>query len=82
MAVLPDAATAGALATAVFLLSLGLLVVFVESLRSEVVGGILIIVLVLSAVLVYLGEFGVALVLLAFGGAVIANQVFDWLTTR
>jgi len=82
MALLPDLGTAALYALAAFLLVLGVLVVFVETVRlsrflAVVVGSIL-----AASGLALVGEAGVALVLLGVGGAFLANQVFEWLTIR
>lgn len=82
MALLPDPVTAGLYALATFLVVLGVLVVFVESIRLATVAALLTMDVALALFLVFLGEFGVALVLLGFGGALLANHVFEWLTTR
>jgi hypothetical protein len=42
----------------------------------------LIVDVLLAILLVVAGEFGVALVFLGVGGAVLANHAFEWLTTR
>jgi hypothetical protein len=82
MALLPDPATAGLYATAVFLVSLGVLVVFVETVSFgrfvEVVVGSF----VVALAFVLIGELGLSLLPLALGCAFIANNVFEWLTTR
>lgn len=82
MALLPDPATAGLAAVGVFLIALGVLVIFVETVRLTRFLLVVIACLALSALLTVLGEFGVALLPLGLGGAFIANQVFEWLTTR
>ncbi len=82
MALLPDPATAGLYAAVVFLISLGVLVVFVETVSLvrflAVVAGCM----VLALALIALGELGVSLLPLAVSGAFVANHVFEWLTTR
>lgn len=82
MALLPDPATAGLYAAIVFLVTLGVLVVFVETVRFARFVAIVIACFVAALVLVLVGEFGVSLSFLGFGGAFIANHVFEWLTTR
>lgn len=82
MALMPDPATAGLYATVVFLVILGVLVVFVETVSflrfvAVVVGSF-----VLALALVFLGELGLSFLPLALGGAFIANHMFEWLTTR
>ena len=78
----PDLATSGALALVVFLVVLGVLVVFVESVTSFRLAGVLLACVAAAFALVLLGEWGLALVPLAFGAAFVANQAFEWLTTR
>ncbi len=82
MALLPDLGTAGLYALAAFLLVLGVLVVFVESVRPSRFLLVLIVCLVAAGGLVAVGESGVALVPLGIGGAFVANQAFEWLTMR
>lgn len=82
MAILPDLGTAGLYALAAFLLVLGVLVVFVESVRPSRFLLVLIVCIVAAGGFVALGETGVALVPLGVGGAFVANQVFEWLTMR
>ncbi len=73
----------GALAgVAAFLIVLGVLVVFVEAVRPSRVAIAVLAAVVASALLWVMGEVGLGLVALAFGGAVLADHVFDWLTTR
>ncbi len=82
MAILPDPATAGIAATAVFLITLGILVVFIETVAFARFLAVVAACFVLALVLVAVGETGLAFLPLAFGGAFIANQFFEWLTTR
>lgn len=82
MALLPDLVTAGGVALAVFLIVLGVLVVFVESLDRRIAAVSILVPLVLAAVFVLLGELGVAFVLVGLAGAVAANEVFERLTMR
>ncbi len=82
MTLLPDPATAGILAAVVFLIALGILVLFVETVPLPRFIGIVVGCLVVAVFLVVLGEVGLALVPLAFAGAFVANHVFEWLTTR
>lgn len=82
MALIADSATAGLAALAVFLVVLGLLVVFVESIRFARILVALSLDLVVGVALILAGELGVSLIVLAFGAAIVAKQVFEWLTTR
>ncbi len=82
MPLLPDLTVAGGIALAVFLLTLGVLVIFLESVPRRMVIGLLLITIVLVAVLSLFGEFGIGIILLAFAAAFRANDVFEWLTTR
>ncbi len=82
MPLLPDLTVAGGIALAVFLLTLGVLVIFLESVPRRIVFGLLLITIVLVAVLSLLGELGIGIILLAFAAAFLANDVFEWLTTR
>ncbi len=82
MPLLPDLTVAGGIALAVFLLTLGVLVIFLESVPRRMVIGLLLITIVLVAVLSLFGEFGIGIILLAFAAAFLANDVFEWLTTR
>ncbi len=82
MALLPDLATAGGIALVVFLLTLGVLVVFLESVPRRVVLVLLLVALVSAVLLAVLGELGIGLIIFAFAAAFAANGVFEWLTTR
>lgn len=82
MALLPDLATAGLYALVVFLLALGFLVIFVETvpprwLVAALVGSVLV-----AVALAGMGESGIGFLALAVGAALLANQTFEWLTTR
>lgn len=82
MAFLPDLAVASLLALVVFLVALGLLVVFIESIPPARTAGFLVAATALSGGLAVLGEVGVGLVVLGLAAAVLANHAFEWLTTR
>jgi len=82
MALLPDLATAGGVALAVFLFALGFLVVFVESVPRRAFVVFVLIALVLAVLLALLGELGIGIIVSAFAAALVANGVFEWLTTR
>ena len=82
MAVLPDLATAGLYALVVFLLALGFLVIFVETVSPRRLVAALVLSLLVAVVLAGMGEAGIGLLALGIGGALLANQTFEWLTTR
>lgn len=82
MPLLPDLTVAGGIALAVFLLTLGVLVVFLESVPRRMVFGLLLIAVVLLVVLAFLDQLSVGIIVLAFAAAFLANDVFEWLTTR
>ncbi|MGI0149946.1 MAG: hypothetical protein ACREDF_10520 [Thermoplasmata archaeon] len=82
MAVLPDLVAAGWYGLVVFLVVLGFLVVFVETVPPRRLVGVLLGTSFVAIVLVSIGEAGMVLLALGFGGALIANQTFEWLTTR
>lgn len=82
MAVLPDLTAAGWYGLVVFLVVLGLLVVFVETISSRRLLGLLLGTVFVGIILVSLGETGMVLLALGFGAALVANQTFEWLTTR
>ena len=82
MAPLLDLATAGAAALVAFLVTLGVLVVFVEDVPRRAVAILFLVGLVLAASLAIVGQLGVGLVLLGFAAAFAANGGFEWLTTR
>ncbi len=82
MALLPDLATAALYALVVFLLVLGGLVIFVETIRASRLFALLAADIVAVALLAVVGEIGIAIVIAGFGLALIANQAFEWLTTR
>ncbi len=82
MPLLPDLSIAALYAVVVFLLALGFLVVFVETIRLPRMLAFLLGDAAVALALIWLNELGVALLVLAPGLAVVANQVFEWLTTR
>ena len=82
MPFLPDLAFAGGIALAVFLVALGLLVVFTDSLDRRVAAALILVGLGVAAVSSAVGELGIALVAAGFAGAVAANALFEWLTSR
>lgn len=77
-----DPGTGALIGVAVFLLALGTLVVFLETVRSSLAMALVLVAVVVAALLAFLGEVGLGIVVLGFGAAVIADHVFDWLTTR
>lgn len=82
MALLPDLAAAAIYAAVVFLVALGFLVVFVETIRPSRLIATIVACAALVASLVWLGEPGLGLLVLGIAGAFVGSQVFDWLTTR
>src|SRR5438094_250671 len=78
----PDLAAAGLYGVVVFLLTLGLLVVFVETVPPRRLLALLLGSALAAVVLAGLGEVGVALLVLGIGAALVANLTFEWLTTR
>ncbi|MCI4371443.1 MAG: hypothetical protein L3J78_02225 [Thermoplasmata archaeon] len=82
MAVLPDLATAGLYAIVAFLIALGFLVVFIETISPRRMAAALLGVVVVAIGLVSLSEPGAALLVLGVGAALLANHGFEWLTTR
>src|SRR5947199_8919059 len=82
MAALPDLAAAGLYGVVVFLLTLGLLVVFVETVPPRGLLALLLGSALAAVVLAGLGEVGVALLVFGIGAALVANHTSEWLTTR
>lgn len=82
MALLPDLALAGGIALAIFLITLGLLVVFTDSLGHRIAASLVFTALLAAAVLALVGEPGLGMSAGGFAGAVVANAAFEWLTTR
>ncbi|HEX9339564.1 MAG TPA: hypothetical protein VF992_00085 [Thermoplasmata archaeon] len=82
MALIPDLAVATLYAAVVFLLVLGVLIIFVETVRPSHLRAVLAADFGLVGFLVIAGEGGVALLVLAVAGSFVANHVFEWLTTR
>lgn len=82
MPLIPDLAAAALYAVVVFLLFLGLLVVFVETIPPR-----LLIVIILAAILVagwlaWVGEAGLSFLAIGVACALVANHAFEWLTNR
>jgi len=82
MPLLPDLGLAALYGLVVFLLALGFLVVFVESISMRRLLAALVVTLVVAAGLVSNGEPGLSLLVLGVAGAFIANHAFERLTTR
>lgn len=82
MALLPDLGIAGGIALAVFLLTLGVLVIFVETVAPRRLVAVMGACVAVAAGLVLLGEVGLSLAPLGFAAAFLANHAFEWLTTR
>jgi len=82
MPVLPDLGAAALFAAVVFLVTLGILVVFVETIPGRraivVVAGTI----AAAAAFAFASEVGLALIAIAMGAAVAASHAFEWLTTR
>jgi drug/metabolite transporter (DMT)-like permease len=81
MALLPDLATAGLYALVVFLLALGVLVIFVEVVPPRQLVAALVGFLLVAIALAGMGEAGIGFLALAIGGALLANHTFERLTT-
>jgi hypothetical protein len=82
VAVLPDLAAAGLYGLVVFLLALGILVVFVETIPPRQLRGLLLAAGVVALILAVSGEAGLALLVVGFAAAFLANETFEWLTAR
>ncbi len=82
MPLLPDLTVAAIYAVVVFLLALGFLVVFVETIRvRRMIAGI-VAAAVLSIGLAWTGETGLAFLALGVAAALAANHAFEWFTMR
>ena len=82
MALLPDLAAAALDAVVVFLLFLGLLVVFVETIPFRLLMVMILAVILFAAWLAWVGEIGLSFVALGVVAALAANHAFEWLTNR
>jgi drug/metabolite transporter (DMT)-like permease len=82
VAVLPDIAAAGLYGLVLFLLALGVLVIFVEKVSARRLVALLLTAGLAALVLATIGETGLALLAVGFAAALLANQTFEWLTTR
>jgi len=82
MALIPDLAAAALYALVVFLLFLGLLVVFVETIPPRLLMVIILAAILFAAWLAWVGEAGLSFLGLAVAAALVANQAFERLTSR
>ena len=82
MAVFPDFGAAVLYAAVVFLVALGILVVFVETISTRRAASIVAAAIVVAAAFSFVSEVGLAFIALGLASAVVANSVFEWLTTR
>lgn len=82
MALLPDLAAAALYGAVVFLLALGILVIFVETVSLRRLVAALVIDAILAIGLASAGETGVSVLVIGAGAALLANHAFEWLTTR
>ena len=82
MAFLPDLTAAVLYGVVVFVLALGFLLVFVETVPSRRLAAVLIGAIVVAAGLAGVGEPGMSLLVVGFAAALIANHALERLTTR
>src|SRR2546422_1170225 len=82
MALLPDLTAAALYALVVFLLFLGLLVVFVETIPPRLLMVIILAAILFAAWLAWVGEAGVSFLALRLAGAPPANHAFQLLAPR
>jgi len=82
MAIFPDFGAAVLYSAVVFLVALGILVVFVETVSPRRAASIVAAAIVVAAALSFVSEIGLAFIALGLASAVVANSVFEWLTTR
>jgi hypothetical protein len=82
VAVLPDITAAALYGLVLFLLVLGVLVVFVETVPPRRLVGLLLGSGLAALILATNGEVGLAFLALGLAAALLANQTFEWLTTR
>src|SRR2546428_13937879 len=80
MALLPDLAAAALYAVVVFLLFLGLLVVFVETIPPRLLMVMILATILFAAWLAWVGEIGLSFLALGAGAALAANPAFERLT--
>jgi len=82
MALLPDLAAAALDAVVVFLLFLGLLVVFVETIPPRLLMVVMLAVVLFAAWLAWVGEAGLSFIAIGVAAGLGVNHAFEWLTTR
>ncbi len=82
MPLLPDLTVAAIYAVVVFLLALGFLVVFIETIRVRRMIAGAVAAAALSVGLAWTGETGVAFLVLGVGAALAANHAFEWFTMQ
>jgi hypothetical protein len=82
VALLPDLGLAALYAVVVFLLFLGFLVVFVETIPPRRLAVAILAAVVVATWLASAGEAGLSLLPLGVAAALLANHAFEWLTTR
>ncbi len=82
MALIPDLTAAALYAVVVFLLFLGLLVVFVETIPPRLLMVIILAAILFAGWLAWVGEAGLSFLGLAVAAALVANQAFERLTSR
>lgn len=82
MALLPDLAAAALYGVVVFLLALGILVIFVETVPPRRLLAALVVAAILAIGIASAGEPGVSFLIVGAGGAFLANHAFEWLTNR
>jgi hypothetical protein len=82
VALLPDLGLAALYAVVVFLLFLGFLVVFLETIPPRRLVVAILAAVVVATWLASAGEAGLSLLSLGVPAALLANHAFEWLTTR
>lgn len=82
MAILVDPSTTALATVVAFLVALGLLVVFIETISRVRLVAVLVLDIAIAGSLVAADEAGLALVTLSVAAAVLTNEVFERFTTR
>jgi len=82
MAVLSDLSVAAIAAVVVFLGSLGVLVIFVESVKGHRLVAFVAVDAVIAAAFLIAGDVGMAVVALAVAAAALTNEAFERFTLR
>src|SRR2546427_13285774 len=82
MALLPDLTAAALYALVVFLLFLGLLVVFVETIPPRLLMVMILAAILFAAWLAWVGEAGVSFLARGLTAALLAEPAFQWPTSR